>query len=709
MKKLLLIIILLSNFSFANDWLWVQNPRNFSGGYGSIDEAFISVKPQGLYMEYGLYLTFSAKGQGFTNADSLEIQYYFSLPENSIVIDSWLWIDTTIIKAKIMDQWTASSIYEDIVNRRRDPSILFKRDASQYELRIYPMAGDQTRKIKITYLVPTSWNSTSVLASLPTNLLRVSKNPLNKFELATWLNQYWKNPKILEFPDIPFQSESNSEFGDFFKADIPPEAIQSSLNFSLDAPFHNGIFVNKFINGSEGIYQMAFLPSKVLNISVNHKTAVLIDYDASMSNVSKSELLNNLKLNLLSNFSSKDSFNLIFSNVNIKRISETWIPGDSATIENIFKELDENQISDYSSLAALLADGIDFVKNNGNDGTILLLANSDQMGDYKVANQLLDDLLKLMEPVLPIHVLNFQNQNYSYHWFGGRYYYGNEYFYQNLTRMTTGNYFSMFNSNATISEMLADAFQSLSGFISSFDLHTKLDNGFCYGRYNLDMQANSVYLNKPILQIGKFQGDFPFVIEVSGVYKSAPFSETFNLDEIQVFDSDSLSEKMWAGNYIDYLENQNQSNDIVNEIVDFSINERILSLYSAFICLEPGRGGEVCYNCMDESSLSDIKDTVINKSDSLSLSAYPNPFNNQVNLRIKIPYNYNPQNITFKLYNILGQLIKTFNPDITAGQKEFRFTWNGKNDNNNDVSSGNYFFVVTTPEKVSAMKLVLLK
>ena len=709
MKKFLLIIILLSNFSFAYDWLWVQNPKNFYGGYGSIDEAFISVKPKGLYMEYGLYLTFSAKGQGFTNADSLEIQYYFSLPENSIVIDSWLWIDTTIIKAKIMDQWTASSIYEDIVNRRRDPSILFKRSATQYELRIYPMAGDQTRKIKITYLAPASWNSTSILAALPTNLLRASNKPLNKFELATWLNQYWKNPKILEFPDIPFQSESNTEFGDYFKADIPPEAIQNSLNFSLDAPFHNGIFVNKYIMGSEGIYQMAFLPSKALNISVNHKVAVLIDYDASMSTISKNELLNNLKLNLLSNFSSRDSFNLFFSNINIKRVSEAWMPGDSATIESIFKELNESQISDYSSLAALLADGIDFIKNNGNDGTILLLANSDQMGDYKVANQLLDDLLKLMEPVLPIHVLNFQNQNYSYHWFGGRYYYGNEYFYQNLTRMTTGNYFSMLNSADPISKMLADAFQSLSGFISSFDLHTKLNNGFCYGRYNLDLQTYSVYLNKPILQIGKFQGDFPFIIEASGVYKSSPFSETYNLDETQIFDSDSLAEKMWAGNYIDYLENQNQSNDIVNEIVDFSINERILSLYSAFICLEPSRGGEVCYDCMDESSLSDIKDTVVNKTDSLSLSAYPNPFNNQVNLRIKIPYNYNPQNITFKLYNILGQLIKTFNPDIMAGQKEFRFTWNGKNDNNNDVSSGNYFFLVATPEKVSAMKLVLLK
>jgi hypothetical protein len=247
----------------------------------------------------------------------------------------------------------------------------------------------------------------------------------------------------------------------------------------------------------------------------------------------------------------------------------------------------------------------------------------------------------------------------------------------------------------------------------AFDLHTKLQSGFCYARYNLDLNTNSVPLNKPILQIGKYQGNFPFIIEAPGVYNLIPFSEQYILEDSSLFNSDTLTEKMWAGNYINFLENQAQTNTIINEIVYNSISERILSLYSAFICLEPNMENQVCYDCMDNNgggTVIGVKDTVKeNKNDSLLMSAFPNPFNSQVNLKINLSDNYNPENVTFKLYNILGQLIKIFHPGFIKGQKEFRFTWDGKNDNGNYVSSGNYFFVVTTPEKVHSMKLILLK
>jgi hypothetical protein len=710
MKKFLLFLFLLANFSFAYTYLYVQDPRGWKSGTGTIDEATVSVKPLGIYMQTELYLTFSAKGLGFYNTDTLEVQYYFDLPENAIVTDSWLWMDQDTIKAKIMDQWTASSIYENIVKRRRDPSILFKRSATQYELRIFPMAGDKSRKVKISYLVPSQWNAYIVTVPLPTNLLTVSLNQLSKLDLNVELSQNWNNPQILEYPDILFQSVNDSISGIFYKAVIPGTAFQNNLTFGISSPLRNGIFISKFGEGTEGIYQMAFLPSKVLNISEPTKTSVLIDYDPSKTTTTKTELLANLKSVVMSNFSSKDSFNLIFSKVNINRISNDWIPGDSVSIDSIFKNLNENQIADYSSLPSLLANGIDFIKNHGNDGNIILVASSDQVGDYQSANQLINDILSLMNPKFPINVVSFQNINYSYHWFNGQNYLGNEYFYQNITRITLGSYFSLYNSSSNFSNLLPEAFQSLNGFISSFDLHTKLDNGFCYERYNLGTSSNLTYLNKPILQIGKYWGNFPFIIEASGVYKSNPFSEQFVLDDSLLFVSDSSNEKIWAGNYINSLENQIQSNDIVNEIIYNSISERILSIYSAFICLDPSMENQVCYDCLDNGEIiGDIKDSTGNKNDSLSLSAYPNPFNSQVNIKITLPDNYNSQNVTFKLYNILGQLIKTFNPDIFAGRKEFKITWNGKNDSGNDVSSGNYFFVVATPEKVSAMKLVLLK
>jgi len=99
---------------------------------------------------------------------------------------------------------------------------------------------------------------------------------------------------------------------------------------------------------------------------------------------------------------------------------------------------------------------------------ILLISNSDQVGDYQVANQLIEDLLELIDSPLPIHVVDFQNLNYSYHWIGGRAYYGNEYFYTNITRLTTTNYYNM-RSGYNFSDLLASAFQSLSGFIEQIE------------------------------------------------------------------------------------------------------------------------------------------------------------------------------------------------------------------------------------------------
>jgi Ca-activated chloride channel family protein len=358
----------------------------------------------------------------------------------------------------------------------------------------------------------------------------------------------------------------------------------------------------------------------------------------------------------------------------------------------------------------LLGNGIDFVKNNGDDGSLLLISNSDQVGDYTVANDLIDDLMNLMTTTLPIHVVDYQNQNYNYYWFGGRSYYGNEYFYSNITRLTTGNYFRLLYGEGSLSGIMTSAFQSLSGFINSFDLYTKLQDGFCYGRYSLNMNANSVYLNKPILQVGKFVGEIPFIIEASGVYNSKPFSQTFILSEEEVFASDSLNEEAWTGNYIKYLENQTQTNDVVDEIVSYSISERVLSIYSAFLCLEPGRGGEICYDCYDESDLpNDVTDSLEMEGDSVLLSVYPNPFNNQVNIKINLPSSLVSENMTFKIYNILGETVKTFQVDPLQSLKNYQFIWNGRNEDGSIVASGIYFFVVTTPEKNYSVKLLLMK
>jgi flagellar hook assembly protein FlgD len=60
------------------------------------------------------------------------------------------------------------------------------------------------------------------------------------------------------------------------------------------------------------------------------------------------------------------------------------------------------------------------------------------------------------------------------------------------------------------------------------------------------------------------------------------------------------------------------------------------------------------------------------------------------------------------IYNILGQKVKTLlNETRSAGNHTA--VWNGKDDNNRSVSSGVYFFKMTTGEYSKTSKMILMK
>ncbi|HSH20896.1 MAG TPA: VIT domain-containing protein, partial [Draconibacterium sp.] len=217
MKTILLILALFFSLTnvFGHFDLRVGDPRNsWQTSQGTIEEASLTVAPKGLFMEYGLYLTFSSKGTKWTDVrDTLEVTLDFSLPENAMITDSWLWFGKDTIKAVLLDRWTASSIYESIVNRRRDPSILFKQSATQYQLRVFPMAGNETRKVKITYLVPVTWNKTNIAANLPMPILKTSLTLPTTFNVYTWEGEQWKNPEIVGDQSLLIQDENDEIYG----------------------------------------------------------------------------------------------------------------------------------------------------------------------------------------------------------------------------------------------------------------------------------------------------------------------------------------------------------------------------------------------------------------------------------------------------------------------------------------------------------------
>ncbi len=85
---------------------------------------------------------------------------------------------------------------------------------------------------------------------------------------------------------------------------------------------------------------------------------------------------------------------------------------------------------------------------------------------------------------------------------------------------------------------------------------------------------------------------------------------------------------------------------------------------------------------------------------------YPNPFNPTTT--IKFSTTENTEKTELVIYNIRGQKVKTLvNKKLDAGNHSV--VWNGKDDNNNRVSSGIYLYKLSTGKATQFKKMILLK
>jgi hypothetical protein len=84
---------------------------------------------------------------------------------------------------------------------------------------------------------------------------------------------------------------------------------------------------------------------------------------------------------------------------------------------------------------------------------------------------------------------------------------------------------------------------------------------------------------------------------------------------------------------------------------------------------------------------------------------YPNPFNPETKIEFSLP---SRSLVKGNIYDILGRKVKTLvDVELSAGRKVV--TWDGKDDNGQDVTSGVYFFRLRAGEFVQTRKMVLLR
>lgn len=729
-----LIIVCSVQELFAQANLAVQDPRQtWRYGRGQIEEATIAVTPKGAQMEIGLFMTFSSKGTPYTqSSDSLEVQYFFSLPAEAVVTDSWLWVGNDIMQAGIYDTWTASAIYESIVRRRQDPSILRKHSATSYSLRIYPLKGNETRKVKINYLLPVKWTTTQASVPLPTDLLAASST-LTPFKVLFRTNAEWQRPRMEELKNVAFTTArevgTNSEYQ---IVEIDPKLLGTNraLTLTVPAPMPSGVYVSSYKKGAEGFYQAVVVPSIALGIDtlIRKKIVAVIDNDGSAYSPYDVNLaLSNLKSTLRASLTPRDSFNLVLSRLTPWRYSARWVSADSVSLERAFDAMNASLIAAYSNLGTALATSVDFIRTQGGDGSVFLMSNSEQFSTKSTADQFVRDISSITPKLPPMYICNFMPYyNYNrYFYLNGTYYYGNSYLYETLAR-NSGGQSGRVSSISEASRLMSSYIDAIDASLSAVDFSISLANGYCHSRFtNFDLNAPNlnVPLRQTIAQVGKFQGDFPLRLQIGGRYKDKTYIRSMELTASDIYAGDSIHKTMWTSYAIRAQEAMPATATNIRTVLDYSLPNRILSLYSAFLALEPNDTIRPCATCSQPDAPSTTTPSggavnlqpratlsVANNTSSnggMILAASPNPFRNETQISVDFAeLNLSNAACTLEVYNVLGQKVTSFTLSGLNLKTKQTLVWDGKDASGNTIGAGTYFLTLTTPQKRITLRIV---
>jgi hypothetical protein len=114
------------------------------------------------------------------------------------------------------------------------------------------------------------------------------------------------------------------------------------------------------------------------------------------------------------------------------------------------------------------------------------------------------------------------------------------------------------------------------------------------------------------------------------------------------------------------------------------------------------KGGLYFYKNTD---ISNEVERVGNQRDNFKIEAFPNPFNPETKINLKLSVG---QDVSIEIYNLLGEKVKLlFKGYLSAGTQTF--SWNAKNNSGLTLPAGIYLVQVTSKEVYKVIKIAFLK
>jgi len=234
-------------------------------------------------------------------------------------------------------------------------------------------------------------------------------------------------------------------------------------------------------------------------------------------------------------------------------------------------------------------------------------------------------------------------------------------------------------------------------------MDTNFEFGLCDAYDILPQKFPSVYQGYRFFITGRYKNPGTSAFSIAGHSTEGLRAYDFFLDFTDATNTNKFAESIWAKEMIDEIERQiavyGESDSLKNLDIELSLKYNIRCKYTAYVADYETTGPTKVHREKDYIPI--VKSYLIGN--------YPNPFNSSTSIRIYLDRDIEGVKDKFlRIYNLLGQLVAVIDiSHLGPGMHTIKF--DGRDNWGNELPSGVYICQLVAGEKISTIRISLLK
>jgi len=523
--------------------------------------------------------------QSFLNQTGrdLEVRVLIPLPAGAAINNSALSMNDQMVEGKLYNAQQAQSIYESIVNQRRDPALLRFAGENLYEARIFPIPPNQERKLRFSYtqvLTPSGglYDFRHILAGS-----QMYKDGVEKFSFDCTIHSksrigpvYSPSHQVsVQRPDentatIKLSGSNMSSDSDFKLYYAPStEDVAMRVIAHRNSETEDGYFM-LIGRVDEQLEKSKILPKEVVFV---------VDTSGSMQGEKIEQTKKALKF-CLSSLSESDRFNLITFSTDVNGLSSNnLLEANKANVAKALAAVDQIEASGGTNIDGALraALGSDFTAGSAKAKMVVFMTDGLPTVGVTDPQSILTDSIAATTKN-KVRVFNFGVGNDV-----------NTHLLDKLALQADGV--------STYVSPREDIEVKVSDFYGKIKNPVMTDVVFDFGSGS---GANSIYPKKipalyrggEITILGRFKGKGPSEITLSGNVAGEPRTIKLPVEWPARDIGNSQLPRVWAmrkiGHLIEDVRLHGENQEMIKEIVELSQLHGIVTPYTSQLVLEPG-------------------------------------------------------------------------------------------------------------------------